>query len=202
MIKKLLMISLTIISTLCICGSVSALDSSIYSQISYNDLSGNPISTANPGDNIYGLIYVHNSMASTSVDLNMAAINNPDLTYMETYQTSYDNGVTWNVNDGTFNPQTGWQITSMSGGNIYMLRQLFQVTNPSPDLTTKDGEMTIISVLNVPIPEDIQITTESTIYKKINLKAKSSTLSKITALSKATLNPTTYAALLKMNKRK
>lgn len=202
MMKKLLMISITIISALCICGSASALDSSMYSEISYIDLSGNPTSSANQGDSIYGLIYVHNSMASTEVDLNMAAINNPDLTYMDSYQTSYDNGETWVASDGTFNPVTGWQINNMPGGNIYMLRQLFQVTNSNPDLTIKDGEMTIISVENVPTQENIPTKTEIKNNKKISEKVKTSTLSKINALTKSTLNPTTYAALLKMNKIK
>jgi hypothetical protein len=173
-IKNSMMIfGLSILISIILAGAASAsLSASTTTQKSYTDLNGNPIISANIGDNIYGVVNIVNDDTVSTAGLTECGVSNPSLTYQGTYYTSQDNGITWNLNDGSYDPSVNvWEYGDMNAGDSYLLKVLFQVTAPV-DLTITDGEM-----FNVPPTEEILINTSSetittmSISTATNLKA-------------------------------
>jgi hypothetical protein len=97
-------------------------------------------------------VNIVNDVAVSTAGLTECGVSNPSMTYEGTYYTSQDNGITWNLNDGSYDPSVNvWEYGDMNAGDSYILKVLFQVT-ASADLTITDGEM-----FNVPPTEETLI---------------------------------------------
>jgi hypothetical protein len=179
-------------------GSAFAIASSMQTSKFFVDESGNELTTANVGDTIYGMIYVHNGIPDNTANLNINGISNPSIQYTGTYSASYDDQMTWIPNDGTFNPDLGWQITNMPSGTVYWLKETFIVTGPGADLTITDYVIPMANLYEV--PPLIKSKSEPKTHKNRERRTTGTPMSKLTALTPANLNPTYYAALLRMNK--
>lgn len=204
--KKTLLIILPFIIAIILSGAASAsLSASTTTEKYYTDMSGNTITTANIGDYVYGMVNIVNNQPVSTNGLIETGVTNPALTYQNTYSTSHDNGATWTDNDGSFNfANNAWEYGDMQMGDSYLLRELFQVTGPEPiDLTITDGEMPAAAPMVAPSVNEgptLQATaTEIRTHTKIRPTVKNQPpKSKLMKTPYATLNPTLYAALLRM----
>jgi len=202
--KTFTLFLLPFLTAIILSGTVSAcLSASTSTDRYYTDINGNTITNANIGDNIYGVVNVVNYDSVSTSGLVERGVTNPALTYMNSYSTSQDNGNTWNDNDGSFDfVNNAWEYGDMQLGDSYLLRELFQVNGPEPiDLTITDGEMPLQFSANVEstLISPLKIDSYNTKTGKIHTSTKRAP-AKLTALTSANLNPTYYAALLRMNK--
>ncbi len=202
--KTFTLFLLPFLTAIILAGTVSAcLSASTSTDRYYTDINGNTITTANIGDNIYGVVNVVNYDSVSTAGLVERGVTNPALTYMNSYSTSQDNGNTWNDNDGSFDfANNAWEYGDMQLGDSYLLRELFQVNGPEPiDLTITDGEMPLQFSANAEstLISPLKVNSYSTKTRKLHTTTKKAP-AKLTALNSANLNPTYYAALLRMNK--
>lgn len=197
--KKILLLIIPLMIIILFSGSAFAIASSIQTSKFFVDESGNELTTANVGDTVYGMIYVHNGIPDNTADLNINGISNPSIQYTGSYSASYDDQMTWIPNDGTFNPDVGWQISDMPSGTVYWLKETFIVTGCEPDLTITDYVMPMANFFEgspqIKPPSELKIN-----KNKHTTRTTGTSKTKITALTPANLNPTYYAALLRMNK--
>lgn len=117
----------------------------------------NPITTANMGDLVYVLINVVNNGPDPAIFVAMTDLPTMGLTPFGTYWTSYDDGATWNYNDGSFSAEGGlWFRLGMDAGDSYWLAALYQVTATG----TIENTATVASLIPDPNPDNNIITAE------------------------------------------
>lgn len=93
-----------------------------------------PTTTASMGSYVYSLVQVYNNGPDTAHNVQATDTISPadGLTSLGSYYTSYDNGVTWNYMDGSFNPNTGvWDVGTVESGDSYLLAAVYRVDSPS-----------------------------------------------------------------------
>lgn len=140
--KMFLIIVLSFITAIILSGAASAcLTASTTTEKSFTDVNGNPITTAQYGDIVYGMVNVVNNQPIGTAGLTETGVSNPSLSYTGSYSTSHDNQGTWNENDGSFDPVNNvWEYGEMNCGDSYWLKISFQVTGTGPvDLTITDA---------------------------------------------------------------
>jgi uncharacterized repeat protein (TIGR01451 family) len=88
-----------------------------------------PTGTANVGDFVYGLVNVTNLGPDQATGVVVNDAIPAGLSYVGRYYTSYNNGVTWSYNDGSYDSNTGnWATGTVNNGDHSYLAILYQVT--------------------------------------------------------------------------
>ena len=85
------------------------------------------ITTANIGDWIYSIIRVTNNGPNTATGVTISNPTPTGLTYLNHYYTVNNQG-NWIANDGSFNPTTGWNISTINNGQTASIAIRYQVT--------------------------------------------------------------------------